>query len=207
MAKHSERMSRAVRTTRGALGASISTVLAASAHAVAGGDISLVAVAFATIFVLPFCVALAGKVGSLWRLSLAVLGSQFFYHWTFSGIGVGSTGEFGALGAFSSGSHAAHLAALERFVPQVTEAASADAAMWILHGVGALLTIALVARGEQAVMHLARVVRRALPLPLALNTSTLFTPLLRPAAGDAPMLHGLLFARSPVTRRGPPSFA
>lgn len=199
-------MSRAVRTTRGVIGASISTVLAAASHALAGGDISPLAIIATTLFVLPLCVALAGKTGSVWRLSLAIGGSQFFYHWTFSGIGVGVAG-FNPLGAFSSSSHAAHLAALERFAPAVVEAAAADVTMWILHAVGALVTIALIARGERAVMHLVRAIRRALPLPAVFEASTIHRPVATRAHLTRAPLSDQLLALSPLSRRGPPCAA
>lgn len=196
-------MSRAIRTTRGVLGASISTVLAAASHALAGGDISALSVIATALFVLPFCVALAGRTGSLWRLAVAVGGSQFFYHWTFSGIGVGVAG-FNPLDAFSSSSHAAHFAALQGFAPAVIDAAAADATMWILHAVGALLTVALLARGERAIMHLVRVVRRALPLSAAFDVSAMHAPLVSPAHIATSTLTDQFLARSPLSRRGPP---
>lgn len=199
-------MSRANRTARGALGASVSTVLAAASHSIAGGEISAFAVVATAVFVLPFCVALAGKTGSLWRLSLAVFGSQFFYHWTFSGIGAGGSDDGGFFGALSGGSHAAHFAALERFVPASTNAAGADAMMWLLHACGALITVVLMARGERAVLNLARVIVRALPLPRRIPGVALaiHPPVLAPIRYEAGALRTQLLARSPLSRRGPP---
>lgn len=196
-------MSRAARTARGVVGAALSTVLAAASHSLAGGEVSAFAVVVTAIIALPFCVALAGKTASLWRVALAVGASQFLYHWAFAGLGVSANlaGDAG----FPLGSHAAHLASLERFVPDVVEAGSADTLMWVLHAVAAVLSTALVARGERAVLALGRTLRRALPRPIRLAAFE------RPAAPQSPrraaVLRDQLLDLSSRTLRGPPAVA
>ncbi|UOR02844.1 hypothetical protein MUN77_05910 [Leucobacter allii] len=156
-ARASARMGRGVRAARGASGALVATLLAAASHGLAGGAITWLAVAATALLALPLCTALAGRVGSLWRLVVGVGAAQFVYHWSFAGLGTG-TAAGGAAEALPA--HAAHLAALQRFTPA---AVPADGAMWLGHALAAVLTVALLHRGEQAVLSLARLVLRALP--------------------------------------------
>lgn len=205
-------MSRAVRTARGVFGALTATVLAAASHAVAGGTVTPLAVLATTLLALPFCVLLAGRTGSLWRLALAVTGAQFVYHWSFSGIGVAaaSSGASNATDAPVS-LHAAHLGMLSparsglASVPGAgTTAAASDAWMWAAHALAALLTIALMHRGERAIMRLMRVLREAAPvhvpapvrLPARPTTLAFFTAL--PSRAQQVFL-------SAITHRGPPA--
>src|SRR5690606_28685168 len=99
---------RAARTARGALGAGAATLLAAVSHALAGGTITPLAVGATALLALPLCVGLAGRIGSLWRLSLAVGASQFLYHWSFWGLGTSSAPG----GAEPVPHHASHLTAV-----------------------------------------------------------------------------------------------
>lgn len=157
-------MSRAVRTARGAFGALAATLLAAASHAAAGGNVTPIAVIATSMFALPLCVLLAGKIGSLWRLSLAVIVAQFVYHWSFSGLGLATS--VSDLSGEPVSPHAAHLGMLPPalFMPEATTAYSADVWMWAAHALAAILTIALMHRGECAVMHLVQVLRRAVPV-------------------------------------------
>lgn len=200
-------MSRAVRTARGAAGALIASLFAAASHALAGGIITPLAVIATTILALPLCVALAGRTGSLWRLSLGVAASQFVYHWTFAGLGMPSTLATGAESSGATASapvspHAAHLSALP-FTPELISSGAADAWMWLSHAVAAALTIALMHRGERAALTLARVILRALPVtvPRPLNVPERTPPLLEfrtPLRLRAALL-------SPISHRGPPA--
>lgn len=196
-------ISRAARTARGAFGALVATVLAAASHALAGGAVTLIAIIATALFALPICVLLAGRVGSLWRLSLAVVASQFVYHWSFSGLG---------LAASSSGSssepvspHAAHLGMMAPapFAVEATTAYSADTWMWAAHALAAVCTIALMHRGEQGIIHLVRVLRGAVPvrvpaavqLPVRSAILEFFTAL--PSRAEPVFL-------SAISYRGPP---
>ncbi len=157
-------MSRAVRTARGAFGALVATMLAATSHALAGGAVTPIAVVATTLFALPLCVLLAGRVGSLWRLSIAVVVAQFVYHWSFSGLGLATS--LSSPSGEPVSPHAAHLGMLppSLFTPEATTAYSADAWMWAAHALAAILTITLMHRGERAVLHLVRVLRGAVPV-------------------------------------------
>lgn len=206
-----QRMSRAARATRGVAGALASTLFAASSHALAGGAISWFAVVATAILALPLCTALAGRIGSLWRLAIAVGVSQFVFHWSFSGLGASSGGTEGA----GTAAHAAHLGGLVSLSPGVmvpdagnpgAASASADIVMWLGHALAAICTIALLHRGEQAFLRLIGIISRALPtavpqsIPVSVRRSL---PLPTPRA-VAPLLDRLL-ASATVSHRGPPS--
>jgi len=204
MHRRSERMSRAARTARGALGAALVTLFAAASHALAGGRATLLAILATAALALPLCTALAGRVGSLWRLSLAVGLGQFVYHWSFSGLGAPTIAS-GASAA--TGPHAAHLGMLIG-VPSPLPAGGASAAMWAAHALAASCTVLLMHRGERAAILLIELVfRAALPVLTAI-APTAVGP--RPALGAAPRgatLAERLFCPAAITHRGPPRIA
>lgn len=149
--------SRAARTLRGAIGSVAATLFAAVSHSLAGGDMTFLALAATSILALPLCVLLAGRLGSIWRLTLAVGGAQFLYHWVFAGLGSSAGATLGGTAA-PAPLHAAHLAALQSFTPAATPEA-AGALMWAGHAIAAALTIALLVRGERAALQLISLVR------------------------------------------------
>ena len=207
-----DRMSRGVRAARGAGGATIATVLAAASHALAGGDISWLAVFSTAILALPVCTLLAGRIGSLWRLAAAVAIAQFPYHWTLAGLGAGATGT-GASGAGSDAAglplspHAAHLGAIQSFAPAAT-ASTADTVMWIGHAIAAVATIALLHSGERAFLALVSLVRRALPVRALALTPLQARGSLRVALGQCAETIALrMLGTTAVSRRGPPVLA
>lgn len=192
-----QRMSRTARTARGTLGALAATLLAAASHALAGGTVTALSIAATALVALPLCVALAGRLGSLWRLALAVCASQFLYHWSFWGLG--ATSPAGA--SPRPQGHAAHLATV--FSPDLVSNGTADAWMWAAHAVAALLTIALLHRGERAAIGMAQLVLRVLPLALPR------IPALPVGAGlrlhdRAVHLRERLTVLSAISHRGPP---
>ncbi len=204
-------MSRAVRTARGVFGALTATVLAAASHALAGGAVTPLAVLATTLLALPFCVLLAGRTGSLWRLALAVTSAQFVYHWSFSGLGAAAASSGASTATDAPVSlHAAHLGLLSPTLsglasapgPRAT-APAADAWMWAAHALAALLTIALMHRGERAIMRLMRVLREAAPVHVP-------TPVRLPARPATLAFFAALPSRaqpvflSAITHRGPP---
>lgn len=200
MVQRQQPMSRQARTARGAIGAALATVLAAASHSLAGGEVSAFAVIVTAIIALPVCVALAGRIGSLWRVGLAVGASQFLYHWAFAGIGASASLSLGA--AFPMGSHAAHLASLQRFVPDAVEAGSADALMWALHALAAVVSTILISRGERAALALGRSLRRALPRPV--TPAAFERPAPAPILIEAPVLRDQVARFAAWSLRGPP---
>lgn len=192
-------MNRAVRTARGGFGALAATLLAAASHALAGGSVTVFALAATGVLALPLCVALAGRAGSLWRLSVAVFVSQGLYHWSFAGIGaVQQRGSAPALAAHD------HLGALSAFAPDLAEAASAGAWMWVAHGVAAMLTIALLHRGEHALLHLIRLVRSAVPVRVPRAVALPARPAILAPLPEPERTNAQVFL-SAITHRGPPA--
>lgn len=197
-------MSRSTRALRGTAGAFAVTAFAAASHAFAGGLVTWLAVVATAVLAMPLCVALAGRFGSLWRLSIAVGISQFIYHWTFSGLGLPAIDTGSGTPALSA--HAQHLAQLERFAPAVASG-SADAMMWVAHGVAAVATVALLHRGEQAFLGLVRLVRRALagtPLPLGMTPGAPRPARYRVGPDSHGHFRAQLLSLSAISHRGPP---
>ncbi len=197
-------MTRGVRVFRGAIGAAVAVALAAASHGLAGGVITWPSVVATVVLTLPLCVALAGRVGSIWRLALAVSAAQFLYHWTFAGLGIAAAG--GPDGAPVS-PHAAHFAALEAFSPRLAEAGAADTTMWVLHVCAAALTTVLLARGERAVVALGRALRRVLPSRRRSLTPSPHRARVLPRFAAPRQLRDRLLAVGAISRRGPPRFA
>ena len=186
-------MTRAARTARGAFGATAATLLAAASHGAAGGTITPLAIIATALVALPLCVALAGRVASPVRLTLAVVASQFLYHWSFWSLGATE-------GVAATHAHAALLPVFE----PTAVVAQHSTGMWLSHSVAALLTIALLHRGERAGAALARLILRALPVAMPRAAALPRTP-------AAPMrfvdvaLRECLTALSAISHRGPPA--
>jgi len=199
-------MSRALRTVRGALGSGIATVFAAASHAFAGGDVTPLAVIATSLLALPLCTALAGRVGSLWRLCIAIGASQFIYHWSFSGLGASTSGLSTTA---ASSPHAAHLGFV--FSP-LGSAATANATgdstalMWLAHAAAAAVTVVLLYRGERAAQSLAAALLRCFLPRLPAENSGEHAPASTPGLLKAPPSPLLFRMLSPaaVTHRGPP---
>lgn len=206
MTSPAQPMPRALRVARGSAGAAGATLLAALSHSIAGGDMSWLAIVATTLVALPLCTALAGRVGSLWRLTAAVISAQFLFHWSFAGLGISASASGAALlGGGPGSAHGAHHLALETFTPS---AMGADTLMWLLHAVAAILTIGLLHRGERAGLALMGLLRRALPLSepkLQIIEYHLATR--RTVAPRVSDLGARLFSPAAITHRGPPSCA
>lgn len=194
-------MSRAHRVARGAAGAAIATLLAAISHGLAGGEITALSVIATGLVALPLCTLLAGRVGSLWRLSLGVIAAQFLYHWSFAGIGIARAGS---TAAERMPAHAGHLATLQAFTPTAS-AFSADTFMWAMHAVAALATVLLVHRGERAFLALVGMLRQTFALPTPALVEIAHRAFVVAGRSRAIRIGERLF--SAVSHRGPPLFA
>ena len=202
-------MPRAVRVARGGAGAASATLLAAVSHSLAGGDMSWLAIVATAIVALPLCTALAGRVGSLWRLAAAVVVAQFLFHWSFAGLGISAstagTSILGGAAVPHSAGHGAHHLAAASFAPS---AFGADTTMWLLHAIAAVLTIGLLHRGERAALALVGLLRRALPLDVPATRAIPLRPVPVPTlASTADRLARRLFSPAAITHRGPPRAA
>lgn len=196
-------MSRAIRTARAVFGAFAITLFAAASHALAGGEMTPIAVLATAILAVPLCLLLAGKVGSLWRLSLAVVPAQFAYHWSFAGLGIAQNRAEGGAGAVAISPHAHHLAGTS-FMPELVAAGSADAHMWAAHSVAAIATIALMHRGERAALHLFRLLHRALPTRMPVEIRLPQRRAILVSSDAAPPVVRRIFL-SAMSHRGPPT--
>jgi len=94
------------------------------------------------------------------------------YHWSFAGIGAVQDTTV-VSGGLSQSPHLAHQGVLSLMpaLSEVSAAGASDASMWVSHAFAAAVTIALMYRGEQAALHLVRVLSETLParLPLAVR--------------------------------------
>lgn len=192
------RPSRVSRIVRGALAASVATWAALLSHVAGGGQVPGwlgIAVPFAlSLFV---CTALAGRRLSLPRLALSVTGSQLLFHTLF------------VIGTITpSAMPHEHGMALMTDAGSATAAICANPLMWAMHSLAAVLTVALLHRGERAVQRLlavaaeiARWVRRRI-LTAVLALEAVDRPAPAPASADVPVLRSV--AVRVAAGRGPP---
>lgn len=176
----------------------MATWAALLSHVAAGGQMpGWLGITVPLILSIAVCTALAGRRLSLGRLAPAVAASQVLFHTLF------------VLGAVtpSGATHAHHLLPMTDAVAS-TASMPADPLMWVMHGVAALLTVAVLHRGERAAQRLLAVAadlaqwarRRILAAVLPLGAVD--RPTLPTAPGVAPVLRSVVL-RVPA-RRGPP---
>lgn len=170
--------SRGVRVARGLVAAGVAVFAAAFSHMASGGGAPgsvglLLALALSAVV----CVVLTRRRLSLAALAISVLISQFALHLLF-GVGAGNgsgltltqSGHHGhitmtvATDASTAGAHAGHDSGL----------------MWVGHALAALVTIALLHRGERTVRRLLALARRRFGAVWALVRIAL-TPVPTPA--------------------------
>lgn len=188
---------RHVRALRGAAAAWIATVLAATAHTLAGGGAPAPSmVAAVGILASPFAVALIGRRLRAWRLVATVVASQALFHVAFAVTA-------GADPAAASGIHGHHLA------PVGGGAAGGvllpDAPMFAGHVLAAILTALALYVGERMLRALGRGIRSLLArvralAPLPSVPRSLAAPARIAARPARVVLSGL-------SRRGPPAVA
>ena len=150
---------RQMRAARGVAAAAVTTIVAATAHTLGGaGAPSPLLLAGATVMAAPLAIALIGRRPSVVRTSAAVLTAQAVFHVVFALFGDGDGIVYGPM------DHASHHVAMS-MAPGATAAHGLlpDAPMLGAHLVAALITIALLHRGEGLLRALARGVRRLLP--------------------------------------------
>lgn len=186
---------RHVRALRGAAAAWIATLVAATAHTLAGGGApSPALVAAAGILATPVGVALVGRRLAAWRVAAAVLAAQAFFHIAFALTA-------GAEASATPTSHAHHLVPAEGGALPVVVVP--DAPMLAGHVVAAVATVLALFCGERMLRALGRGVRSLLsrapdvaPLPDA--PRFIAAPSFTARAVTVAVL-------SDLSRRGPPS--
>ncbi|WP_442575195.1 hypothetical protein ACSBPH_15415 [Microbacterium sp. F51-2R] len=193
------RTSRQVRALRGVVAATVTTLVAATSHTLAGGGPPSPALVGAVILLAsPLAVALAGRRLAVWRLSVTVLVSQLLFHTSF-GITLGATGG-------AAPDHAHHVIDPSWLAAGTTPAVwPPDPLMIGGHVVGALVTVLALHRGERMLRTLAqgilRLVRPAVGIPGPAQRRTL-----APVATVVDSLRSSLLP-SDQPRRGPPRAA
>jgi hypothetical protein len=190
------------RVVRGQVVAVLATFAAAFSHGVAdGAHPPLAAMALALAFSSVICVFLAAARLSRVRLAVSVAISQLLYHGLFSVFGVA-----GASGGVVSTGHHGTVA----FTPGVDVASTVPATdQWMLvaHVAAAVVTFAMLVRGEHALLALGALAVllvtalawRLPPTPVTLPSAARF-----PTAQRADVPHRLLILVSALTHRGPP---
>ncbi|MFG6474864.1 hypothetical protein ACFXP7_00580 [Microbacterium sp. P06] len=188
---------RAARASRGAVFAAVATITAAAAHTLGGGaPPSLLYCAILFALATPLAVALASPRPEPWRAALAVGASQLLFHGAFA-----LMGDIGA----TSGSM---MSVTPGHVHDTTMTMSADAAapayadMTLLHVLAALVTVALVCRGESALAAIGAWMVRAAAVP----AGSPHGPGVPRGAGFIPEPPPVSFVFPPgLGRRGPPA--
>jgi len=185
---------RHVRALRGTAAAWVATVVAATAHTLAGGGAPVPAlVAAVGILAAPFGVAVVGRRLSAWRIGATVLASQVLFHLAFAI----------TAGADPSAVHSHHVTVLLGG-GGLAPIALRDVPMLVAHVLAAIATVAglyggermlrALGRGIRSVLARARVVVPAPPVPALV------------AADRAGTIRPTRTVLSGLSRRGPPAF-
>ena len=183
---------RHVRALRGTAAAWVATIVAATAHTLAGGGApSLPFVVAIGVLAAPVAVALAGRRLATWRTAASVLTSQALFHAAFA-----LTAD--ADPAMLHGHHVAHLGG------DLSAIVLPDPPMLLAHALAAVATVVALTRGERLLRALGRGIRSLLLRAVAVAP---LAPLPRQAAVPA----GTAWVRarvvlSDLSRRGPPAF-
>jgi hypothetical protein len=184
------------RALRAAAASGISTVVAATAHTLAGaGAPPWWLLATVTLLAWPSAVWLVGRRSSLARTAATVLVAQGLLHVAFAAVGTDSPQ------AASGHEHTTAGAALNLAAGGHLHL---DAGMIAAHLLAALVTVALLTRGERILRAVARGVRRLLARPGVVAAAP--TPDAVPLAVAALVPATRRFL-SVLSRRGPPAFA
>ncbi|NLP83752.1 hypothetical protein HF576_07825 [Microbacterium sp. CFH 90308] len=182
---------RHVRAVRGTAAAAVATVVAATAHTLAGGGAPApLLVAAVAILGSPFATALIGRRLSPWRVASAVLVSQVLFHVAFA---ITAGADPGA----TAGHHAHHLA-----LPGTSAAVLPDGPMTVGHVLAAIATVLALYFGERMLRALGRGIRSLFARARAIAPRPPVPRLVATVPRPLPRLRIVL---SGLSRRGPPS--
>ncbi|MGV8884818.1 MAG: hypothetical protein ACOH1T_04420 [Microbacteriaceae bacterium] len=193
---------------RGWLAAIFATLIAAVSHTAAGGMApNALSIGVALAFSGVVCVLLTARTLSLLRSTVAVVISQLAFHILFSILAAAPVGSASSGGAHL---HGATPLLTSTFSSGSGDAHHTDPWMWFAHAGAALLTIAILRRGEAAfwgmraaALRFLRTVFVSIPrVPVAITTATT-TP--TPARVVSPRIFVLLLGS--LQHRGPPAMA
>lgn len=179
---------RRVRVLRGAAAASITVLVAATAHSVSGGACPPWLAVAAVLLAMPVSVWLVGRRPSLWRTASVVLVGQALFHALFAIAGSADATATLAHAHHATLAPAAH--AVHTLTPGMTAA----------HLIAAAVTVVALTRGESVLRTIAHGIRRAVD---RLVDGPALLPDVPPAAATLSLPR-----RSPSSRlrpvRGPP---
>lgn len=186
---------RHVRALRGVTAAWIATIVAATAHTLAGGGAPSPALIAATgILATPFAVALVGRRPAAWRIASVVLAAQALFHVAFAMTA-------GADASADASAHVHHFTALgSSALPGVVP----DAPMLVGHVLAAGATVLALFSGERMLRALGRGIRSVLSRARSVATRPSSPRLV--AAPTVPIRAVAAVALSGLSRRGPPAF-
>ncbi|GAA1731938.1 hypothetical protein [Microbacterium paludicola] len=186
------------RVLRGAVAAAVATLLAATSHTIAGAPAPApLLIGLMMALLTPVAGSLAGPRPSLVRLAAAVIVSQVAFHGAFQLLG-SPTG----VGMSPATAHAHAHGAVDPTMLQVTAAAPEGVGMYVAHAIAAVLTIALLWRGERVVHAIARETLRVLRRAEAPRPALIPDP---PAAFASPVRPSAPRLLLSVSWRGPPA--
>ena len=182
------------RALRGVTAAAVATWIAAVSHTFGGGEApAALLIAVVAILASPVAVALAGRRLNLGRLTLTVIASQLLLHLAFSITA-------GPVGAVAGHVHGRFIA----FGTVRAELLLPDVGMLIAHLAAAVVTTAVLYRGERMLRALGRgIVRLLTP---ALDTVVTVPFRAGRAIASRPAAARRLSLTSDFSRRGPPAF-
>ncbi len=191
---------------RGVVASSVATFVALLSHVAGGGAVpGVLGILVPAILSLAACTLLAGRTLSIWRLAISVAISQMLFHVLFV------LGTVDTAGAAATG-HQHGAIVLPAVTASADTAVAADATMWVSHAIAALVTVAILHRGEREVRRglalmrdivrvLARRVRALVTPPVEVDRLCLpALPLVRDTRPDQVIL-------AAVRRRGPPALS
>lgn len=142
-----QKSSRSIRALRGAAAALFATVVALVSHVLAGGQVhGLLGVMLPLSISVLVCTLLSGRRFSLFRLSIAVAFSQFFFHGLFS-MGSGQSGSMAMLTS-TGHDHLMHGTVAAASSDVVAGHGAHDGSMMFAHIVAAIGTILVLHRSE-----------------------------------------------------------
>lgn len=201
--------SRLPHLVRGSSAAAIATFAALFSHVIGGGAMpGPVGIGVPLLLSLMVCILLAGRRLSLTRLSVSVVASQMLFHTLFV-LGTPMSGS--AVPNMPAGHHHGHgMMQMPAVSEHTITLVHGDTVMWISHLIGALVTVAFLYRGEQAIHRLRAVaeqfvvwVRHRLTTPIQLPVLTA-PARVRPAEAEGWTVLSQIHA-STLSRRGPPT--
>lgn len=202
--------SRGARVARGFAAAGVATLVAALFHMVGGGQPpSALALTLSLVFSTLVSIALVGKRVAVWRLTLAVLVSQFLFHALFTLSPSATFSGMPADGHLHAGMHLTMNPGTPSSAGMTMPATLVGDSpwMWLAHAAAVVLTVTVLLQGERTLLAVARfaffVLRRLVDRVAAVQAEPVARVLSVVAAAPS-ALRRLDTVLDGMRRRGPP---